>query len=118
MARGRLGKAPSRFGDTAPVAQRLTSAAGDRFAQREAIEPWRRWYKSARWQSLRWHVLVRDQFRCQMCGEIETDTARLVADHRIAHRGNPALFWGEGNLWCLCAACHSGAKQAEEAATR
>lgn len=77
--------------------------------------PWRKWYKTARWRTLRWSVLVRDCFTCQRCGTIEGDTSKLVADHRKPHRGDAALFWDERNLETLCASCHSGAKQREEA---
>lgn len=79
--------------------------------------PWRRWYKTARWQKLRWAVLVRDLFRCARCGRIEADTARLVADHKVPHRGDERLFWDADNLQCLCKACHDGVKQAEEQAS-
>lgn len=75
---------------------------------------WRAWYKTARWQKLRWQVLARDLFTCQMCNRIEGNTSLLVADHKIAHKGNAALFWDEANLQCLCAKCHNTTKQATE----
>lgn len=82
---------------------------------------WRGWYKLARWQAkpdgLRWRVLVRDLFTCQRCGWLGShQTWLLVADHRRPHRGDPVLFWDEGNVWCLCKTCHDGAKQSEERA--
>lgn len=76
--------------------------------------PWSRWYKTARWQRLRWSVLVRDLFTCRTCKCIEVDTSRLVADHVEPHRGSALLFWDEANLQCLCKGCHDSAKQAEE----
>jgi len=78
--------------------------------------PWRRWYKTARWQRLRMAILLRDLFTCQWpgCGRIEADTSLLVADHRQPHRGDAGLFWDEGNLWCLCKSCHDSAKAREE----
>lgn len=81
---------------------------------------WRKWYKSARWRTLRLAVLTRDLFTCQWpgCGRVEPDTSKLVADHRRPHRGDETLFWDERNLWTLCASCHSSAKQREEAAAR
>lgn len=78
--------------------------------------PWRSWYKTARWQRLRWSVLVRDAFTCAMCGKIETDTSKLVADHRRPHRGDADLFWDESNLQCLCKVDHDSRKQAMERA--
>ncbi len=79
---------------------------------------WRSWYKTARWQKLRMSVLIRDRFTCQMagCGRIEPNTSLLVADHKIAHRGDEALFWDERNLQCLCKTCHDKLKQKEERA--
>lgn len=95
---------------------RITEA--DRDAVRAQTHDYRGWYKLARWCSprhgLRWRVLLRDQFTCQMCRRLEHDTSRLVADHKIPHRGDPGLFWSEVNVWCLCKACHDGAKQREE----
>lgn len=87
---------------------------------RDAAFQWRSWYKTARWQRLRWSVLVRDLFTCQRsgCGRIEADTSQLVADHTIAHRGDPVLFWDAANLQCLCKPCHDRFKQMDEAAAR
>ncbi|AJY44674.1 hypothetical protein TM49_01625 [Martelella endophytica] len=92
----------------------LTGENGER--KRDAVVSWRQWYKTSRWQKLRWSVLVRDQFRCQMkgCGKIETNTSLLVADHKRQHHGDPVLFWDINNLQCLCKACHDGAKQRAE----
>ena len=110
---------PSRFA-TPVVGPRLASAFKDRFEARRVMEHWRRWYNLARWcaepNGLRWQILLRDLFTCQMCGVIETDTSQLVADHKTPHRGDPELFWDENNLWCLCAGCHNTVKQAEERA--
>jgi 5-methylcytosine-specific restriction enzyme A len=94
--------------------------SGDRrgFDQERDRQPWRRWYKTARWQALRWAVLVRDGFTCQMCGRVEPDSSRLVADHRQPHRGDEALFWDARNLWTLCKSpCHDSVKQREERAS-
>lgn len=76
--------------------------------------PLRRLYGTARWKRLRKDVLLRDMFTCRMCGRLEHDTSKLVADHKRPHRGDERLFWDERNLWTLCAPCHSGAKQREE----
>ncbi|WPY93171.1 HNH endonuclease [Limimaricola variabilis] len=82
--------------------------------ERDARHAWRSWYKTARWQALRWEVLVEAAFTCVRCHRIEGDTSLLVADHKSPHRGDPALFWDRGNLQCLCKGCHDGAKQREE----
>lgn len=88
---------------------------------RDRRHEFRAWYKMQRWKRLRWKILTRDLFTCQMpgCGKLEANTALLVADHKRPHRGDELLFWDEGNLWCLCKACHDSVKQREErAATR
>lgn len=125
---GRLKTIPSRFA-VAPL--RMGSAPkseADRSQQRRAETPWRAWYNLARWSKkprrpgdsygLRWTVLLRDRFTCQLCGRVSSDPAGdardMVADHRLPHRGDPALFWDEGNLQCLCKACHDRDKQAAE----
>jgi len=78
-------------------------------------EPWRRWYKTKRWQVLRLNVFLRDNYRCQCgCGRIEGNTSRLVADHKIAHRGDERLFWDERNVQTLMKQCHDEAKQKAE----
>lgn len=79
--------------------------------------PWRKWYSSTRWGRLRWSVLLRDQFTCQLCGRLEGKTSLLVADHKTPHHGNPRLFWDVGNIWTLCKPCHDGAKREEERAS-
>ncbi|MCB1476619.1 MAG: HNH endonuclease [Rhodobiaceae bacterium] len=86
-------------------------------ANRDGALPWRGWYKTARWQKLRWSVLVRDLFTCRMCKRIEADTSKLVADHIKAHRGDEALFWDAENIQTLCKPCHDSAKQQEEQAS-
>lgn len=79
--------------------------------------PWRAWYKTARWQRLRWSVLVRDLFMCVRCKRVEADTSKLVADHKQPHRGDEHLFWDETNLQTLCKDCHDSVKQIEEQAS-
>lgn len=96
---------------------RIGHVPGDersRNKQRYQSQPWRKLYNTAAWQQLRWSVLVRDMFTCQMCGLIETDTSKLVGDHKIAHRGDKALFFDESNVQTLCKSCHDTVKQREE----
>ena len=103
---------------------------------RDDRNEWRGWYKTARWQKLRWSVLWRDRFTCVRCGwrdsvmsavvdalaaagftEPEKGSApTMVADHKEPHRGDEALFWDDRNLQCLCKPCHDRDKQREEAA--
>lgn len=81
-------------------------------------EPYRKLYKTARWQKLRMSILVRDLFTCQMCGKLETNTSRLVCDHVEPHNGDPAAFWA-GPFQTLCAdPCHNTHKQKIERSYR
>ena len=82
-------------------------------------QPWKAWYKTARWRRLREQVLIRDAYTCRSCGRVlagkspEPDSP--VVDHIQAHRGNEALFWSEANLQAICKSpCHDQRKQAEE----
>jgi 5-methylcytosine-specific restriction endonuclease McrA len=101
-----------------PALAARPSPDGGRVVDRDKVQPWRAWYKTARWQRLRWQVLVRDAFTCRMCARVEGKTRLLVADHIEPHRGDPKLFWWQDNLQCLCKACHDSAKQREERAQR
>ena len=87
-----------------------------RHRYRDSTQTYRRWYKTARWQKLRWAVLVRDLFKCQrpQCGRVEANTSQLVADHKVPHRADERLFWDESNLQCICKQCHDRDKQREE----
>ncbi|HEY0213724.1 MAG TPA: HNH endonuclease signature motif containing protein [Paenirhodobacter sp.] len=102
-----LGSAPMRLG-AAPRNE------AERSAQRMVYAPWRAWYKTVRWRRTRWSVLLAASFTCARCGRLEGDTSQLVADHIHPHRGSDVLFWDQGNLQCLCKACHDGDKQREE----
>ena len=108
----KLGRIPSRLGTLPPQLGSLPIDAAGVERQRTAFNPLRPLYRTARWFKLRWSILTRDLFTCQMCGRLEADTSKLVADHRRPHRGDLALFWDPENLWTLCASpCHSKHKQ-------
>lgn len=113
---GRLSSLAPRLGRLSAGRVRLAASPAEVDRNRNA-QPWRRWYSLKRWKLLRLDVLRRDRFTCQWpgCGRLEPDTSKLVADHRVPHRGDERLFWDIGNLWTLCKPCHDGAKQAEEA---
>ena len=114
---GRLKTMPALLAGLPPALASLPVDAAGVERQRTAFNPLRSLYRTARWAKLRWEVLTRDRFTCQMCGHLEGDTSKLVADHRLPHRGDLALFWDEGNLQTLCASpCHSKHKQRLEQA--
>ena len=89
---------------------------------RAANTPGRAMMASRKWRGddngvggLRWHILKRDLFTCRICGTIHADTRMLEADHIVPHKGDPALFWDRGNLWCVCGSCHATVCQSIEA---
>lgn len=56
--------------------------------------------------SIRFAVLKRDAYRCQLCGQAAGDGTTLEVDHKIAWAkggGN-----GADNLWTLCRECNLG----------
>ena len=103
-----------RFRASAEAMPKRHGDERERSRRRDGAQPWRAWYKTSRWQALRWRVLVRDLFTCRTCNRIEVDTSRLGADPVSPHRGDERLFWDEANLQCLCKDCHDRVKQAEE----
>lgn len=98
-----------------PTLGYLQSGGRNDTKARTAAAPWRAWYRTARWQKLRWQILTRDLFTCRMCGQVVGDTSRLVADHIEPHRGDEKKFYDPANLQCLCKSCHDGPKQRAEA---
>jgi len=79
-------------------------------------EAYRRWYKTSRWQKLRWSILVRDLFTCQMCHRIEADTSKLHCDH-VDPKSKATDFWA-GPFQTLCAHCHNSDAQMAEKSGR
>ena len=70
----------------------------------------RRFYSSQAWRSLRLVILLRDGYRCCMCGTIlkagrRGDRAAIV-DHIRPLALRPDLGLDEGNLWSVCSGCH------------
>lgn len=116
---GKLRQLPDRLHRVPPKLGYLTPrTSADHSRERDKRLAWRSWYKTARWQRLRWSVLVRDCFTCRMCDEAKADTSQLVADHTIRHGGDADLFWNADNLQCLCAPCHNSHKQRAERSAR
>lgn len=107
-----------RLGKLKPLVATMRSSVQSTHVDRDEARPDRKWYRIARWTAkpngLRWQVLLRDMFKCQMCGVTVVNSSELVADHIIPHNGDANLFWNPANIQCLCWACHSSAKQREE----
>jgi 5-methylcytosine-specific restriction protein A len=114
----RLKMVAPQLRNIAPAVKIAASTAVGGSWQRDNAED-RAFLKTAAWQRLRWSVLQRDGFTCQWpgCGRVLAHRpSELVADHRVPVRVAPERTWDETNLQCLCAACHSGPKQAWEVA--
>jgi 5-methylcytosine-specific restriction enzyme A len=115
MRVGRLKLLGAQLGTLKPrLAASEATGRAEVSRKRDREQAIRAQYKTAKWQRLRWQVLVDGLFTCVMCKRVEADTSQLVADHVVAHRGDEGLFWDRGNLQCLCKGCHDGAKQREE----
>lgn len=82
------------------------------YDQQRDTQPWRGWYKTARWQRRREQQLI-DEPLCANCLKHGRLTPATVADHVERHNGQHELFW-HGLLQSLCAPCHSSEKQREE----
>jgi 5-methylcytosine-specific restriction protein A len=63
-----------------------------------------------RWQQERGRYLRLNPL-CIMCNERGIVRASTVVDHKIAHRGDQALFWDLENWQALCKPCHDSHAQ-------
>lgn len=122
---GRVGmrRLKSTVSRLTPMPPRLGYAPSDERARdkhREKIKPWRAWYRTSRWQKLRRVVFERDDYMCQRTGILCTgsgnDPTAPVANHRIPHRGDEALFWCLDNLETVSKEAHDSIVQREERA--
>lgn len=75
----------------------------------------RGWYKSARWQTLRLEVMVRDLYICQRTGIMLIGKAPApdspVVHHKVPHRGDERLFWDIENLELVSKVWHDSEAQ-------
>ena len=86
-----------------------------------SAQPWRAWYKTARWARLRQAVLVRDAYTCQRSGVLcigrHPAPNSPVVNHKRPHRGDERLFWSPDNLETVSKAVHDSDIQREEQAS-
>lgn len=69
-------------------------------------------YQSKQWKQTRNYIINRDNYICQVCGEVITD--RKIIDHIIPLRCNVDKQLDENNLWTLCYRCHKLKTNLEE----
>ena len=77
-----------------------------RYRRKPSLEhPWRVWFKSPVWKSIRRHRLAQEP-RCRQCAiEGGVVTASHVG-HVGSHKGEPSLFFNYANTQSLCARHH------------
>lgn len=63
------------------------------------------------WLKLRFRILKRDSYRCQLCGRSAQDGVLLEVDHKIARAKNGSN--DPSNLWTLCFDCNRGKRDEE-----
>ncbi|TRD21899.1 HNH endonuclease [Palleronia caenipelagi] len=115
----RLTSVPARVAGQASRLGVADRSEAERHRQRDQMQPWRGWYKTARWQKLRRKVIKRDGCICQETGVLLVGVHPApdspVVDHIRPHRGNAKLFWDERNLQTVSKAYHDREKQSLEA---
>lgn len=77
----------------------------ERMALRYHLEPWRNWFKLARWRDLCAAVFERDGFTCQCGCGCKPELSHLVGGHVTPHGGKEALFWDPANVRTLSKDC-------------
>lgn len=74
----------------------------------------KQFYRSQKWQKMREYILIRDQYKCQRCG----DTGSLEVHHKIHltpyNINNADITLNEKNLHTLCRNCHFAEHEEEK----
>lgn len=105
-------EAPSMFRHSS--APTRSDVRHDADAKRQRDQPWRKWYKLARWRKLRDGVLNANPL-CEMCLSEGKTVVATVCDHAHKHGGNEQRFWS-GPFRSLCETHHNRDKQRQERA--
>ncbi|CUR73972.1 HNH endonuclease [Achromobacter xylosoxidans] len=95
------------LGGSLPVLQSTSWRAGKKTSAQRGYD--------YRWQQAR-AAYLREHPLCCFCQRLGLVVAATVVDHIIPHEGDQSLFWNRSNWQGLCASCHSGTKQRQEAA--
>ena len=85
-------------------------------------DSYRHLYRDRRWwgpNGIRLQALVRDLYTCQRCGCLLVTHDRhhpraAVVNHKIPHKGDPALFFDPDNTESVCKTDHDALIQREE----
>lgn len=115
----RLRTLAPRIGGLPPRIGALRTRPDGTVKARRSRASWKAWYSTARWLNLRTDTFERDGYICQrtgvMCAGVHPAPDSPVANHKIRHNGDPALFWDPDNLETVTKAVHDSLIQAEEA---
>jgi len=68
----------------------------------QRVEPWREWYKSPIWKSIKRHRLVQEP-NCRLCAQEGRTVIATHVTHVQRHRGDESLFTSYENTQSLCA---------------
>lgn len=101
------------------MADRLKKIMRQRKDTRSAdAQAYRSWYKTSRWQRMAQSCYVRDNYTCQRTGILLSGKYPApnspVANHKVPHKGDPALFWDPENIETVAKVVHDSAIQSEE----
>lgn len=73
---------------------------------------WRAWYNTPRWRVMRDKQLGKTPW-CEPCKAEGRSRPANTVNHKVAHHGDPELFWN-GELESACENCHNqGIQRAE-----
>lgn len=89
---------------------------------RPAGQEYKHLYRDSRWHGphgIRLQALKRDLYTCERCGCSLVTTNRhhpqaAVVNHKVPHKGDPALFFDLSNCESACKSCHDALIQREE----
>ncbi len=73
----------------------------------------KQFYKSKAWERARAYVLMRDKYRCRMCGSASDLEVHHIVPLSPDTISQPFYATNEGNLMTLCTSCHMALHAAE-----
>lgn len=119
----RLTKGPGLIASGPPMIEASKATPEeDRDRIRDAVQPWRKWYYTARWRKLAARIRQRDGDKCRQTGAMLVGRRHApnspVVDHIVPHNGDEALFWDPANLQTVSKEWHDGEKQRQDKARR
>lgn len=95
------------------MARRSIDAARTYDHNRANTSPFRKWYSTAGWKSIRKRRLETDPLCCR-CSQRGLIVPSDTVNHIKPHRGNRALFFCYENTEAVCKICHDRFIQREE----